>query len=251
MAENIIEDLKETFEQAAEHVKTLVRSIEDAQLLKLYGRYKQATVGKCNTPKPHMFDFQGKAKWNAWSQLGNMSPEEAMTEYISLMDSLDESWRSKVIEENSEQNSGSFGISVSTMKKPEDEVIRDDEKTALDWCKEGNLKELKKHIKKDNTVIDYRDSEGLTLLHWACDRGFENVVKYLLGQKANINHQDTDDQTALHYACICEHQEIVKMLLDHGANPAVKDATGSLPADHTDNQYIKNLLNGMSKSCLT
>lgn len=33
----------------------------------------QATVGKCNAPKPGMMDIVGKYKWNAWNDLGEMS----------------------------------------------------------------------------------------------------------------------------------------------------------------------------------
>ena len=33
----------------------------------------QATVGKCNTKKPGVFDFVGQAKWSAWSDLGDMT----------------------------------------------------------------------------------------------------------------------------------------------------------------------------------
>ena len=28
-------------------------------------------MGSCNTPKPGALDFVGKAKWNAWNELGN------------------------------------------------------------------------------------------------------------------------------------------------------------------------------------
>lgn len=33
----------------------------------------QSTIGKCNAPKPGMMDFVGKAKWEAWNGLGDMS----------------------------------------------------------------------------------------------------------------------------------------------------------------------------------
>ena len=39
----------------------------DDEMLKLYGLYKQATVGDVNTDRPGMLDFAGKAKWDAWS----------------------------------------------------------------------------------------------------------------------------------------------------------------------------------------
>ena len=32
----------------------------------------QATMGPCNTPKPGMMDFVGKAKWDAWNNLKSM-----------------------------------------------------------------------------------------------------------------------------------------------------------------------------------
>lgn len=41
--------------------------MSDEQKLTIYGLYKQATVGDCNTPKPSMMDFVGKSKWNAWN----------------------------------------------------------------------------------------------------------------------------------------------------------------------------------------
>ena len=33
----------------------------------------QATVGPCTKDKPEMFDMVGRAKWEAWSQLGDMA----------------------------------------------------------------------------------------------------------------------------------------------------------------------------------
>ena len=33
----------------------------------------QSTVGPCNVPKPGALDFVGKAKWNAWKELGEIS----------------------------------------------------------------------------------------------------------------------------------------------------------------------------------
>ncbi|XP_033119096.1 acyl-CoA-binding domain-containing protein 6-like isoform X2 [Anneissia japonica] len=245
------QDLNNDFQQAAEHVKSIVGSLADEQLLKLYARYKQATTGRCNIPKPHMFDFQGRSKWNAWSQLGDMSSEDAMAEYISVLDSLDGTWRSKITEEKGVTQSTSFGMSVSTMKKGEDEVLSDSDKTVFDWCKEGNLEELKKHIATDDTIINKKDEEGLCLLHWSCDRGFEDIVRYLLAQKASIDQQDSDGQTALHYACTCERNAIVEMLLEHGANPNVRDTVDCVPADNTENQHIHSLLKTMSTSCPT
>lgn len=35
--------------------------------------FSKATQGKCNVPKPGMMDLVGKAKWNAWNDLGSLS----------------------------------------------------------------------------------------------------------------------------------------------------------------------------------
>ncbi|XP_071399058.1 acyl-CoA-binding domain-containing protein 5A-like [Centroberyx affinis] len=55
----------------------------DDMMLMFYSYYKQATLGPCNFPRPTGFwDSRGKAKWDAWSSLGNMTKEEAMMNYV-------------------------------------------------------------------------------------------------------------------------------------------------------------------------
>nr|XP_020505233.1 acyl-CoA-binding domain-containing protein 5A-like isoform X2 [Labrus bergylta] len=55
----------------------------DDMMLMFYSYYKQATLGPCNIPRPMGFwDTRGKAKWDAWSSLGNMTKEEAMKNYV-------------------------------------------------------------------------------------------------------------------------------------------------------------------------
>ncbi|KAL7879448.1 hypothetical protein SRHO_G00017020 [Serrasalmus rhombeus] len=51
-------------------------------LAMFYSYYKQATVGPCNTAKPNAWDSIGKAKWDAWKALGDMTKEQAMKEYV-------------------------------------------------------------------------------------------------------------------------------------------------------------------------
>ena len=48
-------------------------SANQEDLLFFYGRYKQATVGPCDAPKPSFFQMKEKSKWNAWNELGNKS----------------------------------------------------------------------------------------------------------------------------------------------------------------------------------
>ncbi|XP_061661228.1 acyl-CoA-binding domain-containing protein 5A [Syngnathoides biaculeatus] len=54
-------------------------------MLKFYSYYKQATVGKCNIARPGFWDAVGKAKWNAWNSLGEMTKEDAMAAYVDEM----------------------------------------------------------------------------------------------------------------------------------------------------------------------
>ncbi|XP_039983321.1 acyl-CoA-binding domain-containing protein 5A [Xiphias gladius] len=54
-------------------------------MLKFYSYYKQATVGACNIPRPGFWDAVGKAKWDAWDSLGDMSKDEAMAAYVDEM----------------------------------------------------------------------------------------------------------------------------------------------------------------------
>ncbi|ELK37040.1 Acyl-CoA-binding protein [Myotis davidii] len=50
-------------------VKNLKTKPADDEMLFIYSRYKQATVGDVNTEWPRMLDLKGKAKWDAWNAL--------------------------------------------------------------------------------------------------------------------------------------------------------------------------------------
>jgi len=73
------------FTKAAEDVKKVKTKPTDNEMLELYGLYKQATVGDINTDRPGMFDFTGKAKWDAWSSRKGLSKEDAEKQYIAVV----------------------------------------------------------------------------------------------------------------------------------------------------------------------
>ncbi|OZJ03259.1 hypothetical protein BZG36_03516 [Bifiguratus adelaidae] len=50
--------------------------------LKLYGLYKQASNGDCKTTRPAIWDAVGRAKWDAWNKLRDMSTLEAQEKYV-------------------------------------------------------------------------------------------------------------------------------------------------------------------------
>ncbi|XP_011700100.1 PREDICTED: acyl-CoA-binding domain-containing protein 4 [Wasmannia auropunctata] len=51
-------------------------------MLRFYSYYKQATEGPCQQSKPAFWEVVKKAKWDAWTRLGNMSRTEAMNNYV-------------------------------------------------------------------------------------------------------------------------------------------------------------------------
>lgn len=80
--------LKKKFETAVANSKKLSERPDNATLLKLYALYKQATEGDNETKKPGMMDMVGRAKWQAWDEIKGMSADDAMQEYIDLVESL-------------------------------------------------------------------------------------------------------------------------------------------------------------------
>uniref|UniRef100_A0A3Q3ERY4 Diazepam binding inhibitor (GABA receptor modulator, acyl-CoA binding protein) n=1 Tax=Kryptolebias marmoratus TaxID=37003 RepID=A0A3Q3ERY4_KRYMA len=76
------------FDTAAAEVKQLKAKPQDDEMLKLYSLFKQATVGDVNTARPGMLDFTGKAKWDAWEKQKGKSKDDAMNEYIQLVEEL-------------------------------------------------------------------------------------------------------------------------------------------------------------------
>lgn len=82
-------NLKEQFEQAAADSKNLPEKPGNDVLLQLYSLYKQGSIGDVNTEPPsNPFDFVAKAKYNAWEALKGKSAEDAMTEYVALVNKL-------------------------------------------------------------------------------------------------------------------------------------------------------------------
>ena len=81
--------IKDQFEQAVTENKQLSQKTSKDILLQLYSFYKKATEGDGKTEAPpNMFDFVNKAKHDAWSSLRGKSPDDAMQEYISLVNKL-------------------------------------------------------------------------------------------------------------------------------------------------------------------
>lgn len=74
---------EEEFKTAVDSVNGLSTPPDNQTLLKLYAAYKQATSGDVSGRRPGMLDVRGRAKFEAWSKLKGMSPEDARASYVS------------------------------------------------------------------------------------------------------------------------------------------------------------------------
>lgn len=82
-------ELKEQFEKAAADSKSLPSKPDNNTLLQLYSLYKQGSIGDVNSEPPsNPFDFVAKAKFDAWNSLKGKAQEEAMKEYVDLVNKL-------------------------------------------------------------------------------------------------------------------------------------------------------------------
>jgi diazepam-binding inhibitor (GABA receptor modulator, acyl-CoA-binding protein) len=82
-------DLDERFDKAQVDVKGLTAKPSNDDLLRLYSLFKQATAGDASgAKKPGRFDLVGKAKYDAWSKLAGMPPDQAKAGYVETVDRL-------------------------------------------------------------------------------------------------------------------------------------------------------------------
>ena len=81
-------DLKSRFDQAIADSKSLPERPDNMTLLKIYALYKQASRGDADGERPGFADMVARAKWDAWNGLKGKSADEAMQEYIDLIESL-------------------------------------------------------------------------------------------------------------------------------------------------------------------
>ena len=77
------------FEQAAERSKQFTKRPSNEELLQLYALYKQATEGDASGERPGGFDFKAIAKFDSWAELKGKSKEQAMQDYVALVDKLE------------------------------------------------------------------------------------------------------------------------------------------------------------------
>jgi diazepam-binding inhibitor (GABA receptor modulator, acyl-CoA-binding protein) len=81
-------DLRAQFEAAAQAAQNLPRRPDNDTLLRIYALYKQATAGDAMGTRPGFTDFVGRAKFDAWAKLKGTGKDQAMRDYIALVESV-------------------------------------------------------------------------------------------------------------------------------------------------------------------
>jgi acyl-CoA-binding protein len=81
-------NLKSRFEKAVAESKSLPEKPDNMTLLKIYALYKQATAGDVEGKRPGFTDMVGRAKYDAWNGLKGITADDAMQDYIDLIESL-------------------------------------------------------------------------------------------------------------------------------------------------------------------
>ena len=81
-------DLKASFEAAVASSKNLSERPDNATLLKLYALYKQSVDGDVEGKRPGFTDMVGRAKHDAWAECKGTASNEAMRQYVALIEAL-------------------------------------------------------------------------------------------------------------------------------------------------------------------
>jgi diazepam-binding inhibitor (GABA receptor modulating acyl-CoA-binding protein) len=80
--------LQDQFTQAQADSKNLSERPDNMTLLKIYALYKQGANGDVTGERPGFTDMVGRAKYDAWAGLQGTSQDEAMQQYIDLIEEL-------------------------------------------------------------------------------------------------------------------------------------------------------------------
>jgi diazepam-binding inhibitor (GABA receptor modulator, acyl-CoA-binding protein) len=80
--------LQEQFDQALADSKNLPERPDNMTLLKIYALYKQASAGDVEGKRPGFTDMVGRAKFDAWDALKGTAKDEAMQQYVDLIEEL-------------------------------------------------------------------------------------------------------------------------------------------------------------------
>ncbi|KAH7104293.1 ankyrin [Auriculariales sp. MPI-PUGE-AT-0066] len=232
------------FDAAATYMSTAPGASSAPTPLKLEA---PATVAPKPTAKrPGMFDFAGRAKWDAWNGLAAAEPAEHRVRYIAIAKQL--GWNGVVPESDSTAaaaaaaavgisapassskdsddepidwsddvppppaRGGGMGAAVSVMVGDTADAVPHDLNTLHGCVHAGDINRLRGLLESGTVDVNSKDEYGFTPLHLAADRGLEPAARLLLDHKADPLVQDPDGETALSLATVSGYDSIVQLL---------------------------------------
>ena len=80
--------LIDDFNAAANKSKALTKRPSNEELLDLYALFKQASDGDNDLERPGGFDLKAIAKHDAWASKKGKGKDQAMEEYVALVNNL-------------------------------------------------------------------------------------------------------------------------------------------------------------------
>lgn len=80
--------LADDFQNAVSASQQLTKRPSNEELLDLYSLFKQASEGDVTGDRPGGFDFKAIAKFDAWADKKGLSKDQAMQNYVTLVDKL-------------------------------------------------------------------------------------------------------------------------------------------------------------------
>ncbi|KAF8527876.1 ankyrin repeat-containing domain protein [Hysterangium stoloniferum] len=225
--------IPDQFEAAAvflsDSTSPALAKVSDNVKLELYALYKCIKVSQTPLdPRPSLFDFTGRAKWDAWHKLGSENDhtdvEVWQQRYVDIARSL--GWEPNPHpavaanehqdEESSNGGGGGMGVSVSVISRLPLDEPEDDESTLHACALSNDATQLTSFLASHPDIdVNALDDYGYTALHLAADRGNTSVVKALLERGADTSVEDPDELTALHLAETCGHHDIVAMIREY------------------------------------
>ncbi|XP_008051551.1 enoyl-CoA delta isomerase 2, mitochondrial isoform X2 [Carlito syrichta] len=151
------------FENAMNQVKLLKKDPGNEVKLKLYALFKQATEGPCNMPKPGVFDFVNKAKWDAWNALGSLPKETARHNYVDLVSSLSSSLESSSqVEPGADKKSTGYETLMMTLEDGITKIVfnRPTKKNAINTKMYDEIMRALKAASKDDSSLTVLTGNG-------------------------------------------------------------------------------------------
>lgn len=266
--EEVDEELERTFHRCAKQFKNLLIDanayFEPGLKAKMYGLYKRCESDFArDAVKPmNRLDVVGRAKYEAWASVKNLSRREAMETYVRTF----REWGEKQDAQESQDavEIDEEGYTEADRKAAEEFHAEDgqvtEERVDSEWsmggrqsqpvfadddaddealqvdpigsliaaCKMGD-EDAAMLALKGGADVNERDAHGRTPLHWCADGGHVKLAMHLALLQADVNAQDDNGQTPLHFSVHLEDADTANLLLDWGADPSITDSQGDTP----------------------